>query len=521
MSPAEEAIRFRFVDASQEQDPVVLHRRGPDAKRAWKYRQRRKAKQDIDTIGDQTGSPCQIVESETEAGQTGPESAPADPGELGQDDIPADDISTTSSQEGDDFNANSIEQDTYEYVSSEEHEAQTESQSPEFYAEQEAGLPDGNAWSDVEYATEKFIQQFLAGIHGCGTEKHREDMATHIEAEGAHNHHGLDQLFPRHVPHTLDKQYVLRPHINHETMRLSPSQWQALFSGDRTEHFDGTPKQACLHTEHAQEIPPVISFDIDSILGFVTSPAAALLGIRFYSAPQYRQNIYTDVHLTLDRVEPDPERPRLIPSRLKDVPHFIFAKVEGADFITLHLFFPHLPCYHDFNRLTDEQLSRWFDGIVYPAVRQVYHVDRLQHLPASYRHALATCRAPQVEDRLLETPSYRTQLRMSYFLPPQGLQQLWDNILTAVSQPGFQDFRNPELFVEAKGTKLLFKYPKTPSDLLAVMENFYNTLHHILDFSHICNDRFYVDVGKETCPPHNGPVGRDRNVSSHEAQTYL
>ncbi|KAH7002673.1 hypothetical protein EDB80DRAFT_685825 [Ilyonectria destructans] len=61
---------------------------------------------------------------------------------------------------------------------------------------------------------------------------------------------------------------------------------------------------------------------------------------------------------------------------------------------------------------------------------------------------------------------------MSYFLPPQGLNQLWDHVLTAVHQPGLQDFRDPELFIEAKGTKLLFKYPDAPSDLLAVMENF-------------------------------------------------
>ncbi|KAI3584151.1 hypothetical protein IWW34DRAFT_721680 [Fusarium oxysporum f. sp. albedinis] len=162
----------------------------------------------------------------------------------------------------------------------------------------------------------------------------------------------------------------------------------------------------------------------------------------------------------------------------------------------------------------DEQLSRWFDDIFYPAVRQVYDVDRLQHLPASYRHALATCRAPKVEDRLLETPSYRTQLRITYFLPPQGLQQLWDRILAAVRQPGLQDFRDLELFIEAKGTKLLFKYPDAPSDLLAVMENFDCKLHHVLDFSYICSDRLYIDVGKETCPLQD-------SVPSPKAQTYL
>ncbi|KAJ4181253.1 hypothetical protein NW759_017199 [Fusarium solani] len=517
----EATVRFKFVCA-QEQDPAVRRRRRLDAKRARDYRLRRKAKQGIDTTDPRSEPSCQAVEPGTEPEQAGSNSAPVDSEEFEQEFIPADDISITSRQGGADSDGNSIEQDPYgdeepvglHFHCARDHEAQTEPQIPEFYTEQEADLPDGDIWSDVEYATEKFIQQFLVGIHGCGTEKHREDLATHIEAEGAHNHHGLDQLFSSNVPHTLDKPYVLSSQAHHATPSMGPSQWQELFSGHTPRRFEDKPKQACLHTEHSRQTPPVVSFDIDSILGFVTSPATAVHGIRFYSAPQYGQNISTDVHLTLDRVDPDPERPRLVPSRLKDVPHFIFARAEGADFITFHLFFPHLPCSRDFNRLTDEQLSRWFDDIFYPAVRQVYDVDRLQHLPASYRHALATCRAPQVEGRLLETLNYQAQLRMSYFLPREGLQQLWDHVLTALRRPGLQDFRDPELFMEAKGTKLLFKYPDAPSDLLAVMENFDCKLHHVLDFSHICSDRLYIDVGKETCPLHD-------SVPSPEAQTYL
>lgn len=196
-----------------------------------------------------------------------------------------------------------------------------------------------------------------------------------------------------------------------EITSLGPDQWQMLFFGSTAEQFDGEPKQACLLAERASHSSPVIPFDIDSFLGFVDSPAAGVHGIRFYSAPQYHQNIQTDVHLTLDHISPDTQRPRLIPSRLKDVPHFIFACVEGADFITLHLFFQHLPCHNDFYPLTDEQLSWWFDDIFYPAVRRVCDVDRLQHLPASYRHALATCGAPRVEDRLLGTPSHRSKLQ--------------------------------------------------------------------------------------------------------------
>ena len=153
------------------------------------------------------------------------------------------------------------------------------------------------------------------------------------------------------MPRTLDKQHFLKSQTYSETPSLGRLQWQELFSGHTPQQFEGKPKQACLHTEHSRQTPPAVSFDIDSILGFATSPATAVHGIRFYSAPQYGQNISTDVHLTLDRADPDPERPRLIPSRLKDVSHFIFARAEGPDYITFHLFFPHLACYHDFNRL--------------------------------------------------------------------------------------------------------------------------------------------------------------------------
>ncbi|KAH6985579.1 hypothetical protein EDB80DRAFT_590501, partial [Ilyonectria destructans] len=68
--------------------------------------------------------------------------------------------------------------------SAEERDDQTESQTPEVYAEVQADLLDDNTWNDVQYATQKFIQQFLVGIHGCSTQAHRESLVAHIEAEG-------------------------------------------------------------------------------------------------------------------------------------------------------------------------------------------------------------------------------------------------------------------------------------------------------------------------------------------------
>ncbi|KAH6983744.1 hypothetical protein EDB80DRAFT_245558 [Ilyonectria destructans] len=113
-----------------------------------------------------------------------------------------------------------------------------------------------------------------------------------MDAEGSYNHHKLDRLFPRHMPHTLDNRHFVTPPVYSKTARLSPSESQEFFSGYTARHLDGKPKHACLHAERTQQTPPVISFDIDSILGFVDSPAAAVHGIRFYSAPQYCQNTH-------------------------------------------------------------------------------------------------------------------------------------------------------------------------------------------------------------------------------------
>jgi hypothetical protein len=194
------------------------------------------------------------------------------------------------------------------------------------------------------------------------------------------------------------------------------------------------------------------------------------------------------------------QRPRLIPSQLRDVPHFIFGRVEGAEFITLHLFFPHLTCQHEFKQLTDLQFSRWFDEIFYPALSQVYDPVLIQHLPASYRRAKATCRAPRMENCLHGQPSSQSQLQMSYFLPAEGLHQLWQQILLLSTQPTLQDFRDPELLLQAKGTKLRFKAPGQSSNLFLVMEKFERELRQTLDFSRIHLDRFYIDLGKKICP---------------------
>jgi hypothetical protein len=90
------------------------------------------------------------------------------------------------------------------------------------------------------------------------------------------------------VPYALHKEYILAPETDSEATKLTPDQWQALFTGFATQDSEGKPKQACLHVERPPQTRPGISFDVDSLFDFVGSPEVATHGIWFYSAPQYK-----------------------------------------------------------------------------------------------------------------------------------------------------------------------------------------------------------------------------------------
>ncbi|KAJ4197287.1 hypothetical protein NW759_016337 [Fusarium solani] len=185
-------MNVRFV-GDQEQDPAVLRRRRLQAKRTQNYRWRKKANRDIKATDDQAELLPQTVESESESGQAEP-----DAGEFRQDEISSGDISIAPSQEGDDSGLDDLEPAYYdeEPVSVHDADEHTERQSPGCYADAQADPPDDNIWTDVQYVTQKFIQQFLVGIRGCSAQEHREALAAHIKAGGTYNHHRLDQLFP-------------------------------------------------------------------------------------------------------------------------------------------------------------------------------------------------------------------------------------------------------------------------------------------------------------------------------------
>jgi len=379
--------------------------------------------------------------------------------------------------------------------------------------------------SPQQYMGRKLYEQLQGGFHGCTDGEHREGRSQHMNDAG-NNHHSLGNVFnDRLFPSVLGLQEMLSPERLARQQRPTPAQWEAMFCGIPTNRQQRQPMNVCLHDEETQAVEPEVAFDIDSFLGFADSLAFARKGLWYQPAPQMRQNMTTDVHLETNAFasSADPEQPvRSRLAMLRDVPHFLLGRVTGAHDITLFVLFPHIHVAGDkFKSLTHEQLSRWTDKIYLPAIHKFFKAHYTQHIPASFRNAYDNSKAHQVEGRQVQTSSYQAQQSVGYHLQPEHLDEIWRDVLHTIDvTPGLADFREPELFFSAKGTKLQFKTGLSRPGLLDAMEYFKSYLEDVLDFDFVQQDRFYVDLGKEICANISLAQPQQQQIGD-EAQVYL
>jgi hypothetical protein len=405
------------------------------------------------------------------------------------------------------------------------HDSDEETSVYSFASERSAHTGDEDESVEIsahDYTVQKLYDQLQGGFHGCSVEQHEEKLHEHIEAVGE-DHHGLNDIFnDPSFPSVLALPDLISADRLARQRAPTPSQWQAIFCG--IPRGQQHPMNVCLHKEETQAVEPQVAFDIDSFLGFASSLAMARQGLWYQPAPKMRQNMTTDMHIetTIYQEGGDSEQtPRSSLAMLRDVPHFLLGRVVGAHDITVHVLFPHLVQARDeFVCLTKDQLSRWLDKVFHPAVYRYCEAHYTQHLPASYRHALANSKAPQVEGRQVETATYQGQQSIGYHLQPEYLGEIWTEILdTVANTPGLADFRDPQLFFSAKGTKLQFKTSPSRPTMLDAMENFEEYFERVIDLDFVYLDRFYVDVGKEICPRVSLLPSQRRHVGD-EAQVY-
>lgn len=381
--------------------------------------------------------------------------------------------------------------------------------------------------SALDYTVEKLYAQFQMGHMGCPPEQHQEQLDQHRDTVG-NDHHGLNDIFnDPNFPSVLALPDMISVDRLSRQTAPTPAQWQAMYCGVSPEpqNADQRPMHVCLHKEETRPIETDVTFDIDSFLGFFRSLAAARQGILYQPAPLMRQNVTTDVHIqtkVYDQTDDPEEAPRSSLAMLKNVPHFLLGRLWGATEISVHVLFPHLSVVQEkFVSLTKDQISRWLDHIFHPAVYRFCRAHYTQHLPSSYRHALANSKAHQVEGRQIETASYQAQQSIVYHLQPEYLDQIWDDILNTINHtPGFGDFREPQLYFSAKGTKLAFKTSPLRPTLLEAMEKFHSYLNSQIDLDLVFLDRLYIDIGKEICP-YLGTVFTQRPPPGDVPQVYL
>lgn len=388
----------------------------------------------------------------------------------------------------------------------------------------ESGGEDAEEISAHEHTVHKIYEELQHGFHGCTEDDHREALRQHM-ADAGENHHGLGEIFnDMRFPSVLGLSDMITPERLARQQTPTSEQWANMFCGNFRGGRLRRPMNVCLHTEQTQAVEPQVSFDVDSFLGFAWSLGFARRGIWLQLAPQMRQNMTSDVHLETNvfRATDDPEQPTQSSlEMLRDVPHFLLGRVEGAHDITLHVLFPHMQLQREkFVALGGDQLARWTDQVLLPAIHQSYPAHYTQHLPASYHHALANSKAYQVEGRKIDGAGYRAQLALGHHLQPEYLEQVWSNMLDIIgTTPGLADFREPQLFFGAKGAKLQFKNSSSRPTLLDVMDGFQSYFESVADMDFVDLDRFYVDLGKEICPQVSLLQSEEQHTGD-EAQVY-
>ena len=309
--------------------------------------------------------------------------------------------------------------------------------------------PDEDSINEVtaeDFMIDKLYEQLQEGFHDCSNEQHQEALLAHMNDDVGENHYGLDILFnDAQFPSVLGLQEMLSSERLARQQLPTPSQWKAMFCGIPLDGRQRSPINMCMHEEQTQAVEPDIAFDIDSFLGFANSLAIARKGLWYQPAPQMQQNMTSDVHLNthLFQVSNNPEQPEQAKvAMLRDVPHFLLGRVEGAQNVAMFVLFPHLGIAGDkFKSLTEDQLSRWADKVYMPGLHKFYQGHYMQHIPASHRNAYENSKAYQVEGRQSQTSSYRSKQSIGYHLQPQHLHQIWQDILETIdSTPGLADF---------------------------------------------------------------------------------
>jgi hypothetical protein len=209
----------------------------------------------------------------------------------------------------------------------------------------------------------------LLRFQGCCRDCHAEAQTIYMTRRESDQRASLAEIIQWSCPEVLSVPKIMTPENNWREEWSAASRHQ-LYCG-----ADPSPSSQPYHVElqMGQEKlrPTDISFDIDSVTAFLSSLAAARLGIRWYPVQRPISDLQSGLQL-----EPLPvrytdahgrTRSRKVP--IHQIKHYTLCRVVGFEEASIYVVFPGL--YRPgqtTSRLQDRDFQVWMDEILLPAL---------------------------------------------------------------------------------------------------------------------------------------------------------
>ncbi|KAI4276275.1 MAG: hypothetical protein LQ337_002593 [Flavoplaca oasis] len=380
---------------------------------------------------------------------------------------------------------------------------------------------------DYVVTTARAVLDAFTDFPGCSESEHAAEAATH-DAECAGRHQDLFATFDPNIPDVLREDQFLGDapdQILKSSSITVPQIYRSLHGCDIPERREEAAQPeltpVCLHEEKVTTCRPKIVPDQDSFLGFASSGQVERKAFHWTPVPNMMLNIKSNLHLDNDgrrrhrprqkpNDDPDAEeeglgesdRYKQDPTKLaiRDTPHCLFGDSEGTRGLRYYLLFPHLEVKgNSFQALTGHQIERLTDKILLPALQYAVPNHIVNRYPCSFGEALANAQAAQKEQRKTDGKGYQGLSGFGYPIPAAYTGAMWDRMQDIIDNtPGLYDFRDFQLFFNAKGVKLLHK---DEQNLYRSLIDFENHITSVLDLDYVFLDQFYVDIAQEIiCP---------------------
>jgi hypothetical protein len=359
------------------------------------------------------------------------------------------------------------------------------------------------------------LQLGLHLLNSFSCNGHTDSYEQHQDAQEEENHWSLEDLnrSTQHLPDILGSPDIL-PHNSEHRQRLYD--WAQLFEGrsneqqssanesslgsDSDSSNNAPPATVCLACSEQPARTNMVQYDIDSTIGFAQSLAFARQGLNWNFAPQFHQNLRTNVHLTLPVIDHSSGRARTKHVPLFKVPHIRLGRVVGAEGLDVYIFFPaqwnpEKPTNFP-GKLGGRSygvLEQWNNSILLPSLASCISSDVAQHLPPSL--ALALLRATVQNHVRQARTSRQGSLHQSLHHLVQGhmLDALWEEIVRRCQLPENALFAQPRLVFSSKGTKLRYK----SSTIAGTLDLFQQCSRTYLNYDYLDPEQAWVDLGKE------------------------